>query len=294
MPHFTRAISLLLATFATVNDELNRETTGKAQATARDILGGRRCVVASLGIDPVKVSGSAPPCSVASALVSAISHAGCQQPKLITLDEAGEAENLMGCDVLFLCCQALGISQSKAKDVWRANVTATRNACEAAERAGVGRIVLLGSILSLGHSPDGAPVDASTPYLTDDNRTPLERSLFRQEMEVWQMAERGIGVSVVCGGIAYGASDWARHIDPAKHARLLTTPAALANALVCAASDEMTGKRLICTGMSDSLAKSLTWSKPSFIERLFCETAKAEKMLKRLGVYASDFPAAEE
>lgn len=293
MPPSTRAISLLLATFANVKDEQKTEIAGQSAAPAQDTLSGKRCIVAILA-DPKKMSGSAPPRPAEAALAAAIEQAGCTRVAHLTSDEATEPANLAACDVLFLCGQSLSLRSGDAKEVWTSNVTATRNACEAAERAGVKRIVLLGSILSLGHSPDGSPVDAATPYLSDDKRTLLERSLLRQEMEVWQMAERGLEVSVVCGGIVWGSCEWVRHIDPVKNTRLLTTPAAMAEALVRAASDAMVGKRLICTGLAEDLVQSMVWQKPSVAERLFGQTARAMKILGRLGIYASDFAPAEK
>lgn len=289
-----------MSTFATVEKETRTGAPAKVTTAAQTRLDGRRCVVAGIAPDPRKMSGSAPPHSIESALpaalLAALSQAGCAQLKYLTTAEAAEAANLAGYDTLILCAQATALRQRDAAAMWRTNVTDTRNACEAAERAGVKRIVLLGSILSLGHSPDGSPVNAQTPYLSDDKRTALEKSLLRQEMEVWQMAERGLEVSVVCGGINCRAEGWAGRIDTVKYARLLSTPVALAEALVVAAQDSMVDKRLICTGLSEALAKAESNGRGKGLSDILglSETAMAERMLRRAGTYASDFAPAEE
>lgn len=230
----------------------------------------------------------------------------------MTMGEATEAGSLTGCDTLFICGHATSLRKREAGEVWRTNVMTTRRVCKAAEDARVKRIVLLGSILSLGHSADNSAIDAATPYLSDDKRTTLEKSLFRQEMEVWQMGERGMGVSVVCGGIAIAPSEteneeareqWERRLDPIKYSHFLSTPRSLSEALVVAASDENEGRRLICTGLSDELAQKIkrngNKSKPSLTLRLrdmlgLSQKARAGKMLSRAGKYASDFEPADE
>lgn len=267
-------------------------------------MSGRHCVLVGLSPDPKKMSGSAPPdrCALKTALIAAIRAAGCAHFKYISAIEATEESNLSGYDTLFICSQATSLRRHNEKKVWESNVLTTRNICEAAESAGIKRIVLLGSILSLGHSPENAPVDATTPYLSDDRRGVFEKSLYWQEMQVWQMAERGLSVSVVCGGIM-AEHGWATELDPEKYAHLMTTPHALVQALTVAAYAKMAGKRLICTGLSEALAKKMKkdWERrgDSLFVKLagmlgLTEVAKARKILAKSGIYASDFPAAEE
>lgn len=277
-------------------------------------LSGKRCIV--VGTDPSQngEAANSQGCGVAAAVMSALERAGATGPRYVSIEDAAEPERLDGCEILFLCAQSLSVKESRAKEVWLTNVTATRNVCEAAERAKIKRIVLLGSILSLGHSTDNTAVDASTPYLSDDKRSTLEKSLFRQEMEVWQMAERGMSVSVVCGGIplpceksCHSANkepdDLSQLIDPERNAGLLSTPEALAEAMATAATDEMEGKRLICTGISSELAKIAKGTGGrrraglhTMVKKLLRTGAyrKAENILRRAGTYASDFPPAKK
>lgn len=282
-------MSVLLATFASVETRESTSQTAANAGGAQAGLTGRRCAIA--GRAQVASEGT-----VEAAIASALAKSGAARTDYMHIDEAADADRLTDVDTLVLCAQALSINRSDARETWRMNVSAIRSACQAAEEAGVRRIVMLGSILSLGHSPDGSAIDAATPYLTDDRRGVVERSLFRGEMEAWQMASRGVGVTVVCGGIVRTAADrWTRQIDPGRHARLLSTPAAVAKAMALAATDGMEGRRLICTGLGESAAAaySLDWRRPSLVSRFFGEVAMAERMLKRLGAYASDFPPAE-
>lgn len=282
-------------------------------------LSGRRCVIA--GSAPDAGNGSAPSakhaaCLVEAALLEAVEKAG-GEPSYLTMDEATDTGRLAGCDTLFLCGGAMSLRKKDAEEVWRVNVATTRHICKAAEEAHVRRIVLLGSILSLGHSADNSAIDATTPYLPDDKRTVFEKSLFRQEMEVWQMRDRGIGVSVVCGGIpitpgkAEGSNDgeggrgqWAQRLAPVTYAHFLSTPRSLSDALVEAASDENEGRRLICTGLSRELAQKAQMARGGNARQTalpllgdilgLSQAAKARKMLKRAGEYASDFAPANE
>lgn len=276
-------------------------------------LSGRRCVitVAAPNTSERDSASATRASSVEAALFDAVRKAG-GEPAYMTTDEATETESLVGCDTLFICGQATSLRPNDAGELWRTNVMTTRNVCKAAEDAQVKRIVLLGSILSLGHSADNSAIDATTPYLSDDKRTALEKSLFRQEMEVWQMGERGMGVSVVCGGIAINPGEaendgarehWEQRIDPIKYAHFLSTPHSLSEALVVAASGENEGKRLICTGLSDELAQKIKEiennDKPPLTLRLgdilgLSQKARARKMLRRAGKYASDFAPASE
>lgn len=303
-----------MTTFAYVKNEKPTAMPHIEQAEGR--LEGRRCVIA--GLAPNLAKGDAASVTnadtVESALFNAVASAG-GEPTYMTMDNATSAASLADCDTLFICGQCSSLCKSDAQNVWRTNVTTTRNICEASEQAHVRRIVLLGSILSLGHSANHSVVDATTPYLADDKRTIFEKSLFRQEMEVWQMGERGMGVSVVCGGIAIsparmtssGAKEetprrWAQRLDPVRYAHLLSTPASLAEALVIAASDDNEGKRLICTGLSGTLADKLAERRKAtnipLTLRLkdmlgLSQSSVAQKILRRAGEYASDFAPAE-
>lgn len=280
------------------------------------ILSGRRCVIAGTEPDTSKEDSHSVThaCTVEAALFEAVREAG-GEPVHMAMDDAVEPESLRGCDTLFICGHVTSLRKRDAGEVWRTNVTTTRNICKAAEEAHVRRIVLLGSILSLGHSADNSAIDATTPYLSDDKRTVFEKSLYRQEMEVWQMGERGVGVSVVCGGIAINPSktddyyekdgareQWAQRLDPIKYAHFLSTPRSLSEALVVAASDENEGRRLICTGLSTELAQKAmemgnkNRSPFTLLRDILgqSQTAKAREMLSRAGKYASDFAPARE
>lgn len=301
------------STFANVKSENSTATPSMKTEIDSASLSGKRCVitVARPNTSERDSASAIRANSVEAALFDAVKNAG-GEPAYITTDEATEAKSLSGCDTLFLCGRATSLRKNDAEEVWRTNVMTTRHVCKAAEDAQVRRIVLLGSILSLGHSADNSAIDAATPYLSDDRRTALEKSLFRHEMEVWQMRERGMSVSVVCGGIPIntgvtekeGARErWEQRLDPIKYAHFLSTPHSLSEALVVAASGENEGKRLICTGLSDELAHKIKEiennGRPPLTLRLrdmlgLSQKARACKMLRRAGKYASDFAPASE
>ncbi len=253
-----------------------------------DWLRGKHCAVVSFSVDDAtarKLTGILESCGASVTVV-------CDPDKLFwpnaELDKA-----MSDSDLLFFVGQAVSFARKEQQEVWNLNVEATKSVYLAAENAHVGRIVHLSSVFALGHNPDHSPVDGSTPYLSDDRRTACERSLFRQEMKAWSMAERGAKVTVVCGGLPI--SQCATEVDIIKFATALVTPERLATALAKASSDDMVGKRLVATGLSESDIQNYSASRKSaspiksLLRKIFnirgCRSAV--RALSRLGTFES-------
>ncbi|MEE1346760.1 MAG: hypothetical protein U0K36_02630 [Bacteroidales bacterium] len=283
--------------------------TGATDAeVAKTELNGKKCVVAGFGESAYGRPGATGEDAVETALMRTLQRMGAGSlcaPGGWT-EQGGEelADKFEKCDILFFIGQKLTFGDKDKKRTWRLNVDATKYALTAAEEAGIKRVVMLGSILSLGHRQDRQPVDASTPYLSDDERTVCERSLFKQEMLAWEMAERGMAVSVVCGGwpitcLEANATEvgqnpqWLDNDIIARHPGAFCTAQAIADALVAAAKDSMTGKRLICTGIETNKLKTnnrANWLKGMMRKITDKEgAASAIKVLERTGAYSSDF-----
>lgn len=231
--------------------------------TGKDGVAGKACVVLGTGR------------AVDARLVEALTAAGARarlcacavegEPRdgghVDIFDEEALRAAVRGADVLFCTVADFSFGRGTAARAWRTNADGVRMACLAAEAEGVRRMVHCGSILCLGRQTSDAPVDASTPYLSDDSRTAVERSLFRGEMEVWRAAERGVRATVVCAG-------WVEEdLRPALESFLrgggstmppmesaYVSAAGLAEALVAAAGDDYAGKRVVCAGRNAPLA----------------------------------------
>ena len=293
--------------------ERNKTMSDMGQQGAHGDIRDRRCVIVGFGNSAYDTGsgsrGEEDP--VEAALRNALTAAGAESIRVARAWPPGDTlemcEAIAGCDTMFFIGQKLLFSRKRKEMAWRMNVDATRYALSAAEVAGIGQIVMLGSILSLGQSHKSA-TDAETPYVSDDRRTVCERSLFRQEMEAWQMAERGMRVSVICGGLPlpYRSSShntatgdrhakprWMDYTSPAKAAEVFTTPDALAKALIAAQDEKHSGQRLICTGLRGDLGQ--TGKEPGSIRSIvktlgIGETGAALRVVERMGRYKSDFP----
>ena len=278
-------MSIYLATFVVVKNDTTNMCQLAAEGTV-DWLRGKCCAVVGFGVDAPLESELSSALEARGAIVVVVSDP--QSP----FNADGELDKAFaGVDFLFFVGRYISFARHDRQVVWQMNVDAEKSVYLAAENSGIKRIVHLSSVFALGHNLDHSPVDGSTPYLSDDQRSVCERSLFRQEMEAWCMAERGIGVSVVCGGLSVGSCS--QYIDVAPYAHAFSSPKRLAKALVQASSVDMIGKRLVSAGLADNdgCASSEKRQSPikSFIRNLFniggCRTAISA--LSRLGSFES-------
>lgn len=167
-----------------------------------------------------------------------------------------------GCDAIVSTIANMSFKKVDRERVWRTNVDGVKALCLAMEAEGVGRLIHLGSIVSLGRQTTSAPVDIDTPYLSDDDRTVLETSLFRSEMEAWKQAERGAKVTTICAGwitneilpiIRQFAAQGGRHLPPMHSA--FATATDIAKSVEAALTDESTtGRRIICASQNADLS----------------------------------------
>ncbi len=69
-----------------------------------------------------------------------------------------------GCAAVFHCAAAVGVIREVSPEMTAANVTGTANVIAAVERAGVARLVHTSSVVAVGLSTDGTPVDETAPW----------------------------------------------------------------------------------------------------------------------------------
>lgn len=275
---------------------------------AGEWLRGKRCAVVGLGVSS-QSSGLVNPLPVASKLIELIENVGGEVVSIVDsvspFNSVGELDKaFVGIDVLFLVGHFVSFSHGDREKAWRMNLNAAQSVYLAAEMAGVKRIVTHGSILSLGHNPDGSPVDISSPYLSDNRRTECEKSLYRAEMEAWKMSECGFPVTVVCSGFLTDDSFINLGLtadDINQNAHLFSSPETVANALIAASNDNLIGRRLICSGLSQGCdlsvsSEAIKMRKDNALLRLLCRDRRslALRVLRRLGTYISDFPVSTD
>lgn len=88
--------------------------------------------------------------------------------------------------------------------LWRVNIDGTVNVISAAMNSGVEAFCHVSSIGAVGHTSDGSPIDESTPFQPDADRSVYSQSKFRQEMEVWRAMEQGLKAVIVNPGVVLG------------------------------------------------------------------------------------------
>lgn len=195
---------------------------------------------------------------------------------------------IAGHDAIVSTIADMSFKKRDRERVWRTNVDGVKALCLAMEAEGIGRLVHLGSILNLGRQTTSAPVGIDTPYLSDDDRTTLEVSLFRSEMETWKAAERGAKVTTICAGwitdeicpiignfLAHGGCA----LPPMRSA--FATASDIAKSIADALTDgSTTGKRLICASRNAAL---IDMAREAFPDVTFTAlSARRVKMLLHL------------
>ncbi len=115
---------------------------------------------------------------------------------------------LEGCEGLVHVAADYRLFVPDPTPMYRINVEGTRELMQAALAAGVRRIVYTSSVAVLGHCPDGAPADETTPSTQADMIGHYKRSKFLAEAVVRQLvAEVGLPAVVVNPSAPVGPRD---------------------------------------------------------------------------------------
>jgi dihydroflavonol-4-reductase len=129
-----------------------------------------------------------------------------------TRGDVTEPESLLramaGVEVVHHLAGLVSYERAHADRLNAVNVTGTRNVLEAAERAGVRRLVHVSSTAAVGMTFDPAsPLDETSPFPDRARENPYALSKRLGEEAALAAATRGLDVVVACPGIALGAGD---------------------------------------------------------------------------------------
>jgi len=94
-----------------------------------------------------------------------------------------------GCDTLFHVAADYRLWARDSGNLYRVNVDGTKNLMQAANNAGVSKIVYTSSVATLGSYGDGTPADESTPVRFADMIGHYKRSKYLAEQAVRQMLD---------------------------------------------------------------------------------------------------------
>jgi dihydroflavonol-4-reductase len=114
---------------------------------------------------------------------------------------------LEGCDVVYHVAAMYTLWARNPQEIYDSNVTGTVNILEAAEQAGVQKIVYTSSVATIGVPKDGTPGNEDIPLLPGDMVSHYKRSKYLAEQEALKRARRGLPVVIVNPSFPVGAWD---------------------------------------------------------------------------------------
>lgn len=123
-------------------------------------------------------------------------------------DVASLERALAGCDRLYHLAAFVSLRKGDQQQVFDVNVIGTKNALEAAERAGVARVVCCSSFGAVGKNPNGGPSDETQTINPFQAHLDYDLSKALAELEVHRAVHRGLDVRMVNPSGIVGAHDY--------------------------------------------------------------------------------------
>lgn len=122
--------------------------------------------------------------------------------------DPGSLLNAMaGCDWIFHVAAVADYWRADKAQMYRVNVEGTRNVLDAAQKAGVRRVILTSSGAAVGLRIDGAPADETVAFNQDPARFPYGHSKFQAEQVALEAAARGQEVVILNPAVVIGPGD---------------------------------------------------------------------------------------
>ncbi|MGA8706389.1 MAG: hopanoid-associated sugar epimerase [Steroidobacteraceae bacterium] len=122
-------------------------------------------------------------------------------------DPASLERAAAGCDALFHVAADYRLGARDSAQLYRTNVDGTRAIIEAAQRAGIGRMVYTSSVACVGLPADGSPGAEETPVSVADMIGHYKRSKFLAEQLVLELARAGAPIVIVNPSTPVGPGD---------------------------------------------------------------------------------------
>ena len=115
--------------------------------------------------------------------------------------------HLVGCDLLFHVAARYSLWNPRPREIYEDNVVGTRNILEAAEEAGVSRVVYTSTVGVLRPSQDGRLADETSMARLDEVHGHYRRSKWQAEQCALEFARRGLPVVIVNPSAPVGPGD---------------------------------------------------------------------------------------
>ncbi len=114
---------------------------------------------------------------------------------------------MQGCELVFHVAADYRLWVPDADQMYRSNVEGTRALIQAAQAAGVRRIVYTSTVATMGFSANGHPADEQAPVALSDMIGHYKRSKFMAEQVALEAGRKGIDVVVVNPTAPIGEQD---------------------------------------------------------------------------------------
>ncbi len=112
-----------------------------------------------------------------------------------------------GVDWVFHVAAVAAYWRNDLARIYRVNVDGTRNVLQAAQDAGVQRVVVTSSAAAMGYRDDLCPVNESVRFNYDPRLTPYGHSKFLAEAEVYRAIRRGLDCVILNPTVITGPGD---------------------------------------------------------------------------------------
>ncbi|MFQ5482002.1 MAG: NAD-dependent epimerase/dehydratase family protein, partial [Nitrospinaceae bacterium] len=122
-------------------------------------------------------------------------------------DPASLRTALGGCRALYHAAAFYSLWSRDSRTMYDINVQGTRNILEAAQDAGLERIVYTSTVGCMGLHPDKRPADEATPFQQSLLCNDYKRSKYQAEQAALEMAGQGLPVVIVNPSAPVGPRD---------------------------------------------------------------------------------------
>lgn len=112
-----------------------------------------------------------------------------------------------GCAWVFHTAAVADYWRAQRAKMYQVNVDGTRNVLNAAQAAGVERVIFTSSAAAVGLRADGQPSDESVPFNLLPERFPYGHSKFLAEQEVAKAVQAGLSVVTLNPSVIFGPGD---------------------------------------------------------------------------------------
>ncbi len=124
------------------------------------------------------------------------------------LDPSSLLSAFRGVDTAYHLAGIISIMPGHSPAVWKVNVEGTRNVLEAAQRAGVRRLVYTSSIHALRRAPHGTEMDETLGFDANNPYGEYDRSKAAASLEVQNAAQAGLDAVIACPTGVIGPYDF--------------------------------------------------------------------------------------